>query len=617
MNPASALIQESSQASPGHTSPPDTSPLRQQGRTAAASQPRVPTPWLVLPALTGTLLWLCFYPVGWGFLGWVALVPLLFLVRLQARPWQIYFGSHLGGSLFFWAILQWMTVADYRMVYTWAMLASYCALYFPMALFLIRRLDRATGWSLAVTAPVVWTALEFVRSFFGTGFAWYFLGHTQHHYLAVIQVADLGGVYVISFVMAAVSGWLVEILSIFPQVRAFCRQPAVPRIGPRLGPVVAGLVAALLFYGGCRLNQNTFRAGPRVALLQGNLDQRIRNEATGHSAPALRTAERHYLDLCRMAAQLSPDLIVWPETSFPYPWYELPSELKGIPAETLESARLQRGFLREMAADMKTNQLVGLNCEVIGADGSNRLYNSALLLSPAGNSLGHYHKMHPVPFGEYVPLRDWLPFMEAFAPYKNFYGIVPGDKFTRLQFDRYRIGVIICYEDTDPFLARQYGREHADGPAVDFLVNISNDGWFDGSCQHAEHLAISRFRAVETRRPLVRAVNMGISAVIDSNGRVLRPKEFEYAGAAKVWAVTNEPGGEPDLPESHWKDFTKVPGVLLATIPLDDRVSLYAYGGDWLPCGCWLLVGGVWLWWRFKRSMAKRPIADGPIAGAA
>jgi apolipoprotein N-acyltransferase len=107
---------------------------------------------------------------------------------------------------------------------------------------------------------------------------------------------------------------------------------------------------------------------------------------------------------------------------------------------------------------------------------------------------------------------------------------------------------------------------------------------------------------------------MGISAVIDSNGRVLRPKEFEYAGAAKVWAVTNEPGGEPDLPESSWKDFTKVPGVLLATVPLDDRVSLYAYGGDWLPCGCWLLVGGVWLWWKVKRSMAKRPIADGPIA---
>ena len=184
-------------------------------------------PWLVLPALTGALLWLCFYPLGWGFLGWVALVPLLFLVRLGARPWQIYFGLlSLGGCLFFWSVLSWMTVADYRMVYLWGLLATYCALYFPAALFLIRRLSGATHWPLTITVPVVWTGLEFVRSFFGTGFAWYFLGHSQHHYLAVIQAADLGGVYAISFVMAAVNGWLVEYLLAIPEISFTFRQVA-------------------------------------------------------------------------------------------------------------------------------------------------------------------------------------------------------------------------------------------------------------------------------------------------------------------------------------------------------------------------------------------------------
>src|SRR5436190_1769347 len=111
-------------------------------RSAARTMPprSVPRPWLILPMLTGALLWLCFYPLGWGFLGWVALVPLLFLVRLDARPWRIYLGSFLGGCLFYWSALIWMTVADYRMVYLWGMLARYCALYFPTALFLIRRM---------------------------------------------------------------------------------------------------------------------------------------------------------------------------------------------------------------------------------------------------------------------------------------------------------------------------------------------------------------------------------------------------------------------------------------------------------------------------------------------
>src|SRR5262249_3795394 len=132
--------------------------------------------------------------------------------------------------------------------------------------------------------------------------------------------------------------------------------------------------------------------------------------------------------------------------------------------------------------------------------------------------------------------------------------------------------------------------------------------WFDGSCQHAEHLAISRFRAIETRRALARAVNMGISAVIDSNGRVQEPKEMADAGGLKMWSV--EPGAQgevPDLAEGKWREFTKVPGVLTATIPIDNRLSLYAWAGDWLPLGCWLLVGGVWVWGMGRRVLGGVP----------
>jgi apolipoprotein N-acyltransferase len=374
--------------------------------------------------------------------------------------------------------------------------------------------------------------------------------------------------------------------------------------------LVAVLVAAVLLYGTCRLGQDDFRPGPRVALLQGNLDQRLRNEAAGLSGMTAYTPQQmwhHFWDLCQLASNQfpMPDLIIWPETSFPSPWYKLPANLNKIPERTLEEARLVLGTLREMAKAAKTNQLFGLNSRVLNEAGEMRQYNSALLMSAMGDALDIYDKIHPVPFGEYVPLRDWLPFMNNLAPYDTDYSVRIGEKRTRFQLGAYRFGVIICNEDTDPFLARQYGRAEPDGPAVDFLVNISNDGWFDGSSEHAEHLAISRFRAIEARRPLARAVNMGISAVIDSNGRVQTPKAFEGPGGAKTWAVVEEKGRIPDLPEENWKDFTKVQGVLVATIPLDSRTSLYAWAGDWLPSGCWLLVGGVWLWRKVKPLGAR------------
>src|SRR4051794_21261272 len=135
------------------------------------TQSPYPSAWPLVPAtlFSAALLWMCFFPMAWGWLGWVALVPLLCLVRSQARPWQIYFTAYLGGLAFFFPALRWMPVADDRMYATWAMLSLYCAIYFPVAILLLRRLDRLP---LCLTLPAVWIGLEFVRSFLMTGFAW-------------------------------------------------------------------------------------------------------------------------------------------------------------------------------------------------------------------------------------------------------------------------------------------------------------------------------------------------------------------------------------------------------------------------------------------------------------
>src|SRR5204863_1484901 len=137
----------------------------------------------------------------------------------------------------------------------------------------------------------------------------------------------------------------------------------------------------------------------------------------------------------------------------------------------------------------------------------------------------------------------------------------------------------------DPFLARAYGREDVDGPPVDFLVNISNDGWFDGSSEHEQHLALCRFRAIECRKAVARAVNMGVSAVIDSSGRVQQPERLPLFTDCHFWVVPDQLH-IPELPESEWHNYKKVDGVLTATIPIDHRTSLYVRCGDWLPWSC-------------------------------
>jgi len=172
----------------------------------------VTIPVLIPPVVGGALLWMCFFPLAWGWLAWAALVPLLGLVRSQARPRTIYCAAWLAGVVFFFPALHWMTFADSRMFYAWMALATYCSLYIPVAVWLIRLLERRTPLPMVVTVPVAWVGLEFVRSFLLSGFAWYYLGHTQHAFLSMIQIVDLGGVYAVSFLIAAVNALIFDVL---------------------------------------------------------------------------------------------------------------------------------------------------------------------------------------------------------------------------------------------------------------------------------------------------------------------------------------------------------------------------------------------------------------------
>jgi apolipoprotein N-acyltransferase len=527
----------------------------------------------LLAVVSGVLLWAAFFPLDLGFLGFVALVPWLALVRADMPRRQRYLAAYLGGFVFSALATQWVRVAHPMMYASWAALSLVLPLFWVLALDLIRRLDQLR-LPLAVAVPVVWVALEYLRMHFPTGFpflkplgfyqmvgfGWYFLGYTQHANLWLIQIADLGGVYAVSFVVAAVNGAIADWLW-RRRPNPAPTPPARMHAFATAGVVV--LVVGSLIYGFVRLAHPPFMPGPRVAAIQGSVPQYEKNLKGVSLAEVYRSLHRQ-----AVGSLPKPDLIVWPETCFADDWVEVaPGEVP--PEKFAQLARECQVWFREHPVGIPT--LLGLN-GLEWEGGRAWKYNSAVLLTAQGEKLGRYDKMHLVPFGEYVPFKETLPWMSTFTPYTHDYSCRPGEKWTRFRFDRadgqsFRFACLICYEDSDTYIARQYVTDEP----VDFLVNISNDGWFDGTEEHEQHLAICRFRAVETRRSVVRAVNMGISAVIDPDSRVVA------------------------LPGESWAASKKIEGVVSAVVPLDGRRSWYATAGDWVAASCWavLLLGLV------------------------
>lgn len=568
--------------------------------------------------LSAVLLWVCYFPLNWWGVSFFALAPFLLLVRAEGvGRWRRYTAAWVGGVAFGSLAVNWLRAAHPMMaVFAWPGLSLWMSLWYPFALFLLRRLDRLGRPPLALTLPVVWVALEYAKAHWPTGypfmrwvhlhqpsgFAWYFLGHTQHANIPLLQSADLGGAYLITAAVAAVNGavydWLVRI-------RPVCWLFSLPR-GWRPGIYRAEFMATagallvlggLVVYGSFRLLHPPFDAGPTVALLQDDLS----HARTQFDAPLVFS---RYDQRCRDAARGDPDLIVWPECCYPFAdvtvkganppadwegWFHYAVQEGALKVNDLtpeartrqETAAFRQlmttGRKEHAAANWHTHVLLG--CTALDWDGTtDTKHNSALLLRPDGTPGPRYDKTHLVPFGEYIPFRQQLPFLSVFSPTPNEAGCVPGDTLTRFELTAgkttaagvkpkaYTFGVVICYEDTEPGLARRYNQWSGDPKPADFLVNMSLDSWFDGTEEHEQHLAVSRFRAVEARRPLLRSVHNGISAVIDGDGRV---KELLQDA-------------------DDWSKSKRAAGTIVTEVPLDGRGSPYAAFGDWVPLLAWV-----------------------------
>lgn len=442
----------------------------------------------VLSVLGGLALAAAFPDVDWAGGAWVALAPVL-LVALRTAPSAAFGWGWLAGFAFFLFLLRWLnyTFRVYSAIpwpLTWLptmALAGYCALYVGVVAALVAWITRRRGPSLALlAAPFLWVAAEWARGHVLGGFPWGLLGYSQYRLLPVIQIAELGGVHAVSFVVLAVNAALAGCAILRPRRAA---------IG--LG-LAALLVAGTLAFGARRLAEAA-AAGEveavQVALMQPSIEQPLKWDAR-HTEETLRI----YGHLTREAIASGAGLVVWPETASP---------------TLLRRDPVLLGELADLAGAARVPLLVG---SVDASDDGRAAFNTAFLVTGQG-IVGRYDKIHLVPFGEYVPLSGLIGFIRGWAEFIS--ELEPGTRAVVFPGPPAAFGVVICYEGIFPELVRRF----AQGGAR-FLVNMTNDAWFGRTQGPLQHLAMYPFRAVEHRTAVVRAANTGVSAFIAPTGRI-------------------------------------------------------------------------------------------------
>ncbi len=477
---------------------------------------------IAVPALTSALLlWLAYPPVGWWPVAWIAPIGWLRLISRRTLVGRRVYGKLYGVGLLHWLLMiQWIRLPHWSAWLGWWALSLYLAVYVPLFIGMTRVLVHRWNVSSVAAAPITWTGLELLRGHLLTGFSISLLGHSQLPLLPLIQVADLAGAYGVSFLVMGVAAALERSWPESERPRAEVWPPAV----------AAALVALSWIYGQWRLDHEPLPAHNRqlkVALIQGVYDTRF----DGSQQEPL-DAFRDYIRLSRAAISQTPDvdLLVWPESMFtadsPMLTYDTP--LQGVPEweGPLDALQRQLDLLadraREKAAwtagQLGVPLLVGTGWDHL-SQGQVQRFNAAVLVDRQGRMTTRYDKMHPVMFGEYVPLGDWFPWLYRLTPMPA--GLTAGKAPQALDVDGVRICPSICFENTVPQLIRRQVRQlNAQGTPPDVLVTITNDGWFWGSSLLDVHLACGVFRAIEMRLPLLIAANTGFSAWIDTSGRL-------------------------------------------------------------------------------------------------
>ena len=489
--------------------------------------------------MAGVALALSFQKTNIAGLAWVAPALILFAAR-GPNSFRI---GYLAGFTHYLISLSWLLHIPVKFypILGWIALAAYLALYPAAWAWLCVRSQRSegAGWLdrtvFALFCAVAWVAVEMIVARMITGFPWNLLGASQQRLLPLIQIASWTGVYGVSFLVVWFS------VSLLHALTGLIARPAQRNVWLRELALPILAVAAIYAFGLHRMaSESKTSRTLRVALVQPSIPQTmIWNPADSNA----RFAE--LMKLTEAALANTPDLLIWPEAA--------------VPKMVRYDPDTQRAI-----AQLALSNHVWL---IIGSDdsemhGTNEIYfNSSFLVSPGGELISTYRKRRLVIFGEYVPLIDWLPFVKYLTPITS--GFTAGER--PVTFDLGELGlktsVLICFEDVFPHYAREHAVED-----IDFLVNITNDGWFGEGAAQWQHAASAAFRAVENGVPLVRCANNGVSCWI---GRFGDMNNVFFDDARDVYRAG-----------------FKIVSVPIPSLEVKSRRTFYNRHGDWFGWCC-------------------------------
>src|SRR5437660_5042059 len=512
-------------------------------------------PWLAT-ICSGLLYAACFAPFNLTWFCWIALTPLMAAIWFSGtesrhRWLRNLLLGYVAGLTFFWIVFSWLTtvtvlgwfVLEFYMAIYSAIWAWFCGLLGPRAgkrqSPLASKWDQMLAQARSTAAPAqspwtkstnnlrlafilaaAWTTLEWLRGWVFSGFGWNGLGVALHDNWPLIQITELTGVAGLSFMIAFAN---VIILTTAYRLVVEART-RVMRPHFDLTFTMAAIVGVLVF--GFRATQVSPAAKTlRVTAVQSNVPQNQKFDPQ---------FTRRIFDQFRRLSEIAlrsnppPELLVWPESSMPGP---------------VLADRESYQFVMDLAASAESDILLGTIDEENGD-----VYNAALLVSEAGEQVQVYRKLHLVPCGEYVPGRHRVPLLARIVGDQ-----VPGDfkagkDYTVFELTNsdVKVAPLICFEDTIGELTRRFVLPGETNPGANLLVDITNDGWFLHSAGSHQHLANAIFRCVETRRPMVRAANTGVTWLVNEFGRVTQTLQDDTGSTFTEGGLTGYIKGPTD-----------------------------------------------------------------------
>ncbi|MDD5454275.1 MAG: apolipoprotein N-acyltransferase [Candidatus Ratteibacteria bacterium] len=440
--------------------------------------------------LSALLLLFSFPPFNLSFLAWIALVP-LFSVPKETSAKNTFIFYYSAGLVFWLPHIWWL---NYVTSLGYVVLSAYLALFFGFFGLFLKFFRLKTDYPILFIAPPLWIIFELARTHLLIAFPWSLLGYCQWQNIPFIQISSITGIYGVSFLIVTVNAAIADF--IFSKTRKHLRNLIFSFL----------IITATFVVGGkIILKEDINRKNIKISVIQGNIPQTEKWD------------EKYSEEIVNTYAELSIyagtdhdiSLVIWPETS--YPDYI-----------NINSALFQK--VQNLTRYLDVPLLFGaVTCQ------NNKDYNSALLILPDGEINQIYNKIHLVPFAEYIPLKNFLFFLGNIFPqignfsegneYTVFRTPITPARFRQTGGDNRKpsFAVLICFEDLFPDLSRNFVNKGAS-----FLVVITNDAHFNQSPALWQHFTHSVFRAVENRRPVVRAANNGISGFIDSYGRPVK-----------------------------------------------------------------------------------------------